>query len=204
MTDPIHKATCFITLAGKSGTELLLFNHPGVGVQIPAGTVEPGENPEIAAQREAAEETGLVNLLLVRSLGEMDDPPQSGHVWVAKPTLVYSRPDTSGYDWAHLRSGLTVKALRYATGFTQVSFEETDRDIEPQYVTYNITGWVPDEAITGQCIRHFYLFNALSPTPDRWSVPNDYTIFELFWAPLDNLPPIVHPQDGWVKWLATE
>jgi 8-oxo-dGTP pyrophosphatase MutT (NUDIX family) len=201
MSSPIRKVTCFITRVGESGTELLVFNHPGVGVQIPAGTVEPGEKPETSARREAAEETGLVDLLFIRSLGEQDDPPPQGSVLIAQPTLVYSRPDSSGYDWAHLHPGLTVEMLRHFAGFTQVRFEETDRYIDPQFVTYNITGWVPDEALTGQCIRHYYLFSAPTRTPERWSVVADYTIFELFWAPVNNLPLLVHPQDGWIKRL---
>ncbi len=204
MTSLVQKVTCFVIRAGKSGTELLLFNHPRGEVQIPAGTVEHGESPEEAARREAAEETGLADLLLVRSLGKEDDPPQPGHMLVVLPTLVYSQPDASGYDWARLHPGLTVEALRHSGGFTLVRFEETDRYIEPQYVTYNITGWVPDEALTDRCIRHFYLFSAPDRTPERWSVAVDYTQFELFWTPLNNLPRIVHPQDEWVKWLATE
>jgi 8-oxo-dGTP pyrophosphatase MutT (NUDIX family) len=52
---------------------LLIFTHrdfPEAGVQVPAGTVEPGEAPEAAVLREAREETGLSALALVRYLGE--------------------------------------------------------------------------------------------------------------------------------------
>jgi 8-oxo-dGTP pyrophosphatase MutT (NUDIX family) len=66
MISSIRKVTCFITRAGKSGAELLVFNHPGSGVQIPAGTVEPGESSEASDRREAAEETGLIDMLLIR------------------------------------------------------------------------------------------------------------------------------------------
>jgi 8-oxo-dGTP pyrophosphatase MutT (NUDIX family) len=54
-----HKVTCFITRQRRQGQELLLINHPNAGVQIPAGTVEPGEDLETAAIREAVEESGL-------------------------------------------------------------------------------------------------------------------------------------------------
>jgi hypothetical protein len=100
------------------------------------------------------------------------------------------------------RTGLPVEVLRHEAGFTQVRFEETGRYIDPQYATYSITGWVPDEVLTNQRIRHFYLFKAANPTPERWSITVDYTIFELFWALLDDLPAIVPPQNRWVKWLA--
>ncbi|HEV2235823.1 MAG TPA: NUDIX domain-containing protein [Ktedonobacterales bacterium] len=52
---------------------LLVFthrDHPEAGVQVPAGTVEPGESGEVAVLREAREETGLRELTLVRYLGE--------------------------------------------------------------------------------------------------------------------------------------
>jgi len=201
MSSPVRKVTCFITRFQKAEQELLLFNHPNVGVQIPAGTVNPGEDPLSAARREALEETGLSDLVLERSLGKAEDPPPPGFVLVTHPTPVYSRPDIGSYDWAHFRTGLPVQVLRHEAGFTQVCFEETDRYLDPQYSTYIITGWVPDDALSSVLIRHFYLFNAPNPTPDRWTVCVDDTIFELFWAPLKDLPSIVPPQDGWIKWL---
>jgi len=148
MTNPLHKVTCFITRYVKNQTDLLVFNHPDVGVQIPAGTVNPGEDPETAACREAAEESGLNGLILLRALGDADDPPPTGYVLVAHPTTVYSRPDPGSYDWAHFRTGMPVEVLRNKAGFTQVRFEETDRSINPQYTSYSITGWVPDKALT--------------------------------------------------------
>jgi 8-oxo-dGTP pyrophosphatase MutT (NUDIX family) len=204
MSNAVHKVTCLITHVGKNGTKLLLFNHPNVGVQIPAGTVNPGEAPDSAAQREAVEETGLPDLVLEDSLGEADDPPPDGVVLVVQPTAVYSRPDSSSYDWAHFRTGLPVQVLRHTAGFTQVCFEETDRYIDPQYSTYTIIGWVPDDALTSKRIRHFYLFKAPNPTPPRWSVAVDNTVIELFWAPLKDLPPILPPQDEWVTWVPDE
>ena len=201
MTTTVHKVTCFVTRKAAHSTDLLLFNHPHVGVQIPAGTVNPGENIEAAARREAAEETGLNSLILVRKIAEADDPPPDGFLVTAQPTVVYSRPDLHSMDWAHFRTGLPVEVLRHAEGFTQVRYVEDDRYIDPQYTSYNITGWVPDEVLTNRRMRHFFLFRASGRLPDRWEVPVDYTTFELFWAPLDNLPLIVSPQDGWLKWL---
>jgi 8-oxo-dGTP diphosphatase len=54
-------------------SQLLVFRHvdfPEVGIQVPAGTVRPGESPEAAALREACEETGLQGLRLANFLGE--------------------------------------------------------------------------------------------------------------------------------------
>ena len=52
---------------------LLVFKHPyqpEAGIQVPAGTIEPGEEPEQAVLREAFEETGLSGLVLAGFLGE--------------------------------------------------------------------------------------------------------------------------------------
>jgi 8-oxo-dGTP diphosphatase len=64
-----RKAFAYITRRDR----LLVFSHPhepDAGIQVPAGTMEDGETPEVAVMREAVEETGLTCLSLVRFLGE--------------------------------------------------------------------------------------------------------------------------------------
>lgn len=56
----VRKACVYIT---RNGTDLLVFEGPGhEGLQVPKGTVEPGEQPREAARREAVEESGLATL----------------------------------------------------------------------------------------------------------------------------------------------
>ena len=65
----IEKVLAYIT----NRDNLLVFRHvdiPEAGLQVPAGTVQDGESPERAVLREAQEETGLKDLVLVRSLGK--------------------------------------------------------------------------------------------------------------------------------------
>jgi len=53
-----HKAYVYLT----SGSRLLVFeepDNPAIGLQVPGGTVDPGESYLIAARREFFEETGL-------------------------------------------------------------------------------------------------------------------------------------------------
>ena len=66
---PDRKVTALITRPGPAGPELLVFEHPHAGVQLPAGTVEEGESFEAAAMREAWEETGALGLTLVGEVG---------------------------------------------------------------------------------------------------------------------------------------
>jgi len=63
----VEKAFAYIT----NGARLLVFEHvdfPAAGLQVPAGTIRPGEAPEAAALREATEETGLPRFSNVRFL----------------------------------------------------------------------------------------------------------------------------------------
>jgi ADP-ribose pyrophosphatase YjhB (NUDIX family) len=55
----VKKACAYIT---RNGSELLVFDGPGHdGLQIPKGTVEAGEKPRVAVQREVVEESGLAS-----------------------------------------------------------------------------------------------------------------------------------------------
>ncbi len=62
---------------------LLVFRHthfPEAGIQVPGGSVEPGEPLEAAAVREAEEETGLRRLRIVEYLGSDEMVFQRGGV----------------------------------------------------------------------------------------------------------------------------
>ena len=64
----IGKVTAYIT----NGNRLLVFEHtefPEAGIQVPSGTIDPGESPETAVMREAWEESGLGGLIMARYLG---------------------------------------------------------------------------------------------------------------------------------------
>jgi 8-oxo-dGTP pyrophosphatase MutT (NUDIX family) len=68
---PVHRDKVFAYIT--HGDRLLVFTHPHApeaGVQVPAGTVEPGEAWEGAVLREAWEETGLPGLTLAHYLGQ--------------------------------------------------------------------------------------------------------------------------------------
>ena len=201
MSRILEKVTAFVTRSTPAGDDLLLFEHPHAGIQIPAGTVEAGEAPEDAVQREATEETGLDGLALRSGLGT-DDWRLPEHLrYVAERTTVYSRPDPASFDWAFLPRGTLVHVERVVPGFSQVTFQEWDHWPERSYLSMRITGWVRDDALATVRRRHF--FNLVHPgdTPVRWTVAIDNHVFTLFWAPLDCLPRPISPQDMWLSFL---
>ncbi len=77
----ISKVTAYIIRkrsiqsANAATHELLVFAHqgqPDVPIQVPGGTIDPGETPEDALFREIWEESGLTDIQLRRKLGVQD------------------------------------------------------------------------------------------------------------------------------------
>jgi len=90
------------------------------GIQVPAGTINPGELPADAALREAYEETGLPGLRLVRYLGagEYDMRPAQDSVHVRhffELTVDGEVPEQwTVYEAGHIRFDLYWVPLRQA------------------------------------------------------------------------------------------
>lgn len=107
----VQKACACVVRGAGDLAELLVFDHPTAGTQLPKGTVEPREQPAQAVLRELAEETGLSDLGGPRLLGVWTrtagaGPEEAGaleqHDWfVFRIDADNSLPDA----WAHAATG---------------------------------------------------------------------------------------------------
>ncbi len=100
-----RRVLAYITRERDGQTELLVFAHreyPEVGLQVPAGRLEPDEELEAGLRREIEEEAGLTNVRILRELPGFEDHYSSRylnhgfHVTVGEDT-----PD----EWDHLVTG---------------------------------------------------------------------------------------------------
>ncbi|MFC7018660.1 MULTISPECIES: NUDIX hydrolase [Haloarcula] len=99
----VTKACAYIT---RNGSELLVFEGPGHdGLQIPKGTVEPGESPREAVFREIAEESGLATIEtprhLVTDIWTRRESPPKRYVRNFYHAPVHESRDT----WTHVVTG---------------------------------------------------------------------------------------------------
>jgi ADP-ribose pyrophosphatase YjhB (NUDIX family) len=127
---PVLKQKVFAYIT--HGPRLLVFRHPEspeAGIQVPAGTVHAGEDLEAAVLREATEETGRADLVLVRFLGEQvldrqdrgldelhhryfyhlrctGDPPATWRHWETDPSDGSPAPIPFDFFWARLPDGV--------------------------------------------------------------------------------------------------
>lgn len=93
----VNKSVVFV----RRGDAILLFRHPLAGVQLPKGTVEPGETTQAAARREVFEEVGLSLTRPLPMLGTWICPSPSAiwHVFMA------DAPTGTLEAWRHAPTG---------------------------------------------------------------------------------------------------
>ena len=202
MSKVVEKVTAFITKETESGRLLLLLQHPYAGIQIPAGTVEPTESPDIAVIREVFEETGMTILSRPVLLGCEETRLPPDEAIILSPATVYARPDKNSFDWIKICGSVQVKLLRQLSGWKQISYSEYDQVPDPTYISMQITGWVPEEFLAQTRLRHFFHIEVEGDIEPLWEVRSDHHTFRLFWSSWDDLPSIIPPQDNWLQYLA--
>ncbi|MFX0181668.1 MAG: NUDIX domain-containing protein [Candidatus Hodarchaeota archaeon] len=202
----IEKITLFITRTRSDRLELLLIQHPKAGIQIPAGTVRIGETVEQAVKRETLEETKLTDFSM-KYIGYSESSLPADQRIIMEKTKVFAHPDINSYSWAEIRKKVQVKLERSTNDFSQVTYFEENRFPNPDYISYQITGWIPSRILCRKKKRHFFHLTVTKETLDEWEVlaePELNYTYRVFWAYFDTLPPIIPPQYEWLEYVKSE
>ena len=186
----IRKATAFV-VTDESPVHLLVFRHPMVGIQLPAGTVEKGEKPVEAAVREVQEETGYTVCSDPVVLGEM-----TMHL---DPQCAVLLDDLNVGSHTFLR-GHTVRVLRAESSneLTSVREEIFDYGTSPPTLVSAHEGEVRSDKLASTVERSFVLFVEETSIFERRTQQADGHEFEVFWTPFRRELSLV---EGQVDWL---
>jgi 8-oxo-dGTP pyrophosphatase MutT (NUDIX family) len=196
----LGKVTAFVTRETTGGRELLVFRHPNAGVQLPAGTIEPGESPEDAVLREVWEETGLTSVEVVRCLDIMAQPLAADeYVLLQSAQLLSASVRNAVPIDALLHRGWRVRLKQIDGEFAEVAYE--DFEMRDRLVVKSaVEGWLPADTVTQRVERHLFHLRLTAPTPDRWEQFADMGFtFELYWTALDEIDDLVPVQQDWLN-----
>lgn len=99
----VPKVCAYIT---RGERELLVFDGPNHdGLQIPKGTIEPGESRTKALRREVREESGLVALQAVRHVASDIWPRRYSPPKFYKRHFFHASIDDARDEWTHVVTG---------------------------------------------------------------------------------------------------
>lgn len=197
----MHKVAAFVSRGVGAAQQLLTIDHPDAGWQIPAGTVEEGEEPDTAVRRELYEEARLANLALVQKLATFNQLTGDQRVMCQTVQLrATAAPDAPLLPYI-FRRGWYVRQLAQQKGMAQVCYEERQYlSNQPGEVVLSWQGWVGDTAVAPTLIRHLYHCRPCAELPDEWFAdPGDHghKPWRLFWQPLMSAE-LVQGQQEWL------
>jgi 8-oxo-dGTP pyrophosphatase MutT (NUDIX family) len=185
-------------LCTRGNSDLLVFRHDRGGVQVPAGTVESGEDVATAAVRELQEESGVL-VESVTALFSLREQGESDERVVAAPLPLHESPDPGSPIIIPSLWRTWVRVREVSGEFARVAVETWDLDRVPPARTASAEGFVRASALRTHQERH--VFHAIAPPnlPERWEVfAEDQYIFRCYWAPLDKHG-LIGPHSRWVE-----
>ena len=107
----VWKALAAVVRSGAGAADVLVFRHPFAGMQLPKGTVEPGETLEAATLRELPEESGLILNTTPEHVGVWErivggGPEEDGPLEINRWSVSILWVDQALRDrWHHLAAG---------------------------------------------------------------------------------------------------
>lgn len=196
----VGKVTAFITRDGEIGRQLLVFQHPTAGVQLPSGTVEPDEHPDQAILREISEETGLTAVTKPRLLDVIEQALAPDERVVTQQSILQASPGDHGtlHNWVVLRRGQVVKVLNTEDDYLLVSYREYGMTQDVLHVVSSKIGWLHQSSLTARVRRYFYHLQPTVPTQHTWTVEDEGRILALQWVPLAQDSGLIPLHEGWL------
>ena len=196
MSEPLGKVTALITRETKASPEILVFQHPSAGIQLPAGTVELNESFTAAVIREVAEETGLTQVTIRKLLSERIVHEQKS--FILQSTKLYKLPclQSETSQMAVLR-GRSCQVQRTTGPFSLVTLGNQSGAAS--------AGWLLKSNLTNTVVRRFYHLTCEEATGPNWTKRADLDHeFKCFWTPLIPRPKIHPAQQDWVDAFTDE
>lgn len=200
----IEKVSALIIRPAERGPEILVFDHSRAGLQLPAGTVELGEEPDEAVIREAREETGLKNISIVEKLGVDQQFCPADQAILTQTMRCLAWPAATAQRVGPLFTrGFHVSTFERKVAFTHIHYAEADLNQTPPVKLWEVDGWLPSEFLTREVVRHFYLMTCEQETQRTWAITADGGLtYRLRWVPLTPPPQLITPQDQWLAYLS--
>jgi 8-oxo-dGTP pyrophosphatase MutT (NUDIX family) len=195
----VEKVTAFITRWQQEGPELLVFQHPLAGLQLPAGTVEIKEPLEEAVLREVAEEAGLVDVKIVTYLGSLESTLSGDEHVVLLTTKLFSSPayDSSSEGYM-LGRGLPVRVTSTIGKFSAVLCDPLDPHEQPPVRRSDVSGYLRSSVLGRHIQRHMFQLRPTTHMPDSWQIEADGHVLRFFWKTLDTRPRLNPIQAEWL------
>jgi 8-oxo-dGTP pyrophosphatase MutT (NUDIX family) len=194
----LQKVAVLVTRPGPNGLELLVFEHVGLpsGVQVPAGTVEAGEDVRAAAIRELVEETGIV-ANDVELLWTEEEVARLDAI-VSEDVPMRAAPQADAEVVFDRIWRLGVRVMETTGEWARVAHEEYDLSEEPWRLVSSTEGWLPASVLEASQIRHVFHASAPGGVAERWDVfAEEMYTFRCFWVPL-HAAGLVSLQQAWV------
>lgn len=195
----VDKVTALVTSESQQASRLLVIQHPYAGLQVPAGTVNLGEDAQTAVFREVSEESGLTELRLVKELATDLMTCAEPERVVLRMTKIFDEPsyDASSSGYA-LTRGSIVRMVNKIGMFAEIEADPLDTSQSPAERPVNVRGFVRNSLLGLNVRRHIYHLVAQEETEDSWLHFADGNNFQVFWTRMDATIDLVPEQHQWL------